>query len=188
LHGSVSFKEIINDLEVTLKEINSPIFFTIVAKNYIPYARTLCQSIKRHYPEAKIYLGLSDRQGENIDSNSDEYEILTVDQLDLPNPDQFAFRYDVTEFSTAIKPYIFQWIFNNTLADSAIYLDPDILVLAPLKKVFNLLDRGATAVLTPHFTARVNDDGNPNEITMLRVGSYNLGFIGLSGRRGSAPD
>ncbi len=162
------------------KEQQPTVFFTIVARNYTAYARTLCQSIARHHPDARIYIGLSDRYGDGVDLGGDDFQVVTVDQLDLPNPDQFAFRYDVMEFSTAIKPYMFRWLFRNTDADKVVYLDPDILVLSPLEKVEGLLDRGASAVLTPHLTGRVDDGHNPGETTMLRVGVYNLGFIGIS--------
>ncbi|MFZ5483249.1 MAG: glycosyltransferase [Pseudomonadota bacterium] len=168
------------------KDQQSIVFFTIVARNYAAYARTLCQSIARHHPDARIYIGLSDRYGDSVDLGGDDFHVVTVDQLNLPYQDQFAFRYDVMEFSTAIKPYMFRWLFRNTGVDRVIYLDPDILVLSPLEKVVGLLDRGATAVLTPHLTGRVDDGHNPDETTMLRVGVYNLGFIGIA-RHGDGP-
>lgn len=160
------------------------VFFTIVAKNYLAYARTLCQSIARHHPEAAIYVGLSDRDdGSVVKQSVDPFEVVTVAQLGLPDAESFAYRYDVIEFSTAIKPYMFRWLFQHTGAPAIVYLDPDILVLSPLTKVLALLEQGANAVLTPHLTDRMDDGLNPNEINMLRVGVYNLGFIGVA--RGS---
>lgn len=158
----------------------TPVFFTIVAKNYIAYARTLCASIAQHHPDAKIYVGLSDSDAEGVLQASDCFELISVDQLDLPDPDQFAFRYDVMEFSTAIKPYVFRWLLANSSADRIIYLDPDILVLSPLAEVLSLLEQGATATLTPHLIARVDDGFDPDETAMLRVGIYNLGFFAIS--------
>ena len=113
-----------------------------------------------------------------------DFAVISADQLNLPNTEQFAFRYDVIEFCTAIKPFCFRWLFEHTDADRIVYLDPDILVLSPLSKVAELFDRGACAILTPHLTARVDDGFRPNELNMLRVGAYNLGFIALA--RGSA--
>lgn len=156
------------------------VFFTIVARNYISYARTLCRSIMSSHPDAKVYIGLSDKTDAKIDTASEEFELIEASDLQLPNEQQFAFRYDVMEFSTAIKPYVFRWIFQNTKADKVIYLDPDILVVSPLKEVLALLDGGASAVLTPHLTDRIDDGFLPNENNMLRVGVYNLGFIGLA--------
>lgn len=160
--------------------MNKTVFFTIVAKNYISYARTLCKSIAEHHPDARIIIGLSDRLGDGIDATSEQFEIIEAEDLDLPNFEQFSFRYDVMEFSTAIKPYMFRWIFANTDANKVVYLDPDILVVSPLHEVMNLLEAGASAVLTPHLTSRIDDSFFPNENNMLQVGVYNLGFIALS--------
>lgn len=157
-----------------------PVFFTIVAKNYIAYARTLCASIAAHHPDAKIYVGLSDSDIHGIDQADDCFELISVNQLDLPNLDHFAFRYDVMEFSTAIKPYVFRWLLANTATDCIIYLDPDILVLSPLAEVLYMLRESATAILTPHLITRVDDGYEPDERTMLRVGIYNLGFLAIS--------
>lgn len=160
--------------------VDSTVFFTVVAKNYISYARTLCESISKHHPDAKIYIGLSDRLADELDPKNESYEIIEADQLGLPNFNAFAFRYDVMEFSTAIKPYMFRWIFSNTEAKKVVYIDPDILVVSPLEEVMILLDQGASTVLTPHLTSRIDDAYLPNENSMLQVGAYNLGFIALS--------
>ena len=155
----------------------STIFFTVVARNYVSYARVLCQSIRDNYPDVKIYVAISDS---NIDvPNIDvlNCETLSLDQLNLPDKSSFVLRYSVMELSTAIKPYVFKWIFSNTSATKIIYLDPDILVLSPLTKVMSLLVEGTSIVLTPHILGPLKDDYLPNEGTMLRVGVYNLGFI-----------
>jgi len=61
-----------------------------------------------------------------------------------------------------------------------IYFDPDIRVLRNLSSVFSLLDESSIA-LTPHLTAPLIDDGAvPSEITILRAGTYNLGFIAIA--------
>lgn len=156
------------------------VFFTVVAKNYMSYARTLCESIAKHHPDAKIYIGLSDKLAGELDPDNENYEIIEAGQLGLPNFNAFAFRYDVMEFSTAIKPYMFRWIFSNTKAKNVVYIDPDILVVSPLERVMSLLDQGASTVLTPHLTTRIDDSYLPNENSMLQVGVYNLGFIALS--------
>ena len=59
-----------------------PVFFTVVAKNYIAYARTLCTSIAQHHPDAIIYVGLSDRDAEGVLQAGDCFELISVDQLD----------------------------------------------------------------------------------------------------------
>lgn len=153
------------------------VFFTIVARNYLSYAISLSQSISKTHPGARVFVALSDK-GSEVQSNA-LFETISVEQLNLPALNRFAFRYDVMEFSTAIKPYVFNFLMSRFPGKAIIYLDPDILVVAPLVSVIERLRSGVTAVLTPHITVPIEDSFEPNEITMLRVGVYNLGFIGI---------
>lgn len=155
-------------------------FFTIVAKNYFSYANTLCQSIKAIHPESNIYIAVSDKINSSEYSDFTEFNVINIKELNLPQLEKFSFRYDVMELSTAIKPYVFKWIFENTNAENVIYLDPDILVLSRLDKVTEILDGGSVVVVTPHITNRVDDGLHPDETTMLKVGVFNLGFIAIS--------
>lgn len=155
------------------------VFFTIVAKNYVSYARVLCRSIRAQHPEAAIYVCLSDKRDEAFDIGLEGVSVVWADMLDLPNFDGFVFRYDVMEFSTAIKPYFFKWLYRNTSARKLIYLDPDIYVVSPLSQVIDHLGQGRSAVLTPHMTAEITDECRPSENDIMRVGVYNLGFIAV---------
>lgn len=160
--------------------IDGAIFFTIVAKNYFAYAKVLCRSVALHHPEAIIFIAISDLCDEEFIANESEFELIQLSDLELPEADKLAFRYDVMEFSTAIKPFVFAWIFGKFKANKVIYLDPDIYVLSPLAKVIELLDLGHTAVLTPHLLDRIDDNCTPGERQIMQAGIYNLGFIGIS--------
>ena len=155
-------------------------FFTIVAKNYFSYANTLCNSIKNIHPEAEIYIVVSDKINSSEYGDFTNFNVININQLNLPAFKKFCFRYDIMELSTAIKPYAFRWIFQNTNAENVIYLDPDILVLSRLDRVTEILDGGSSVVITPHITSRVDDGLHPDESTMLKVGVFNLGFIAIS--------
>ena len=156
------------------------IFFTIVAKNYISFARTLTDSITAQYPNAIIYVLICDRNYKFLDKNNTHIKFISLEELNLPNFDQFAFRYDILEFSTALKPYVFKWIFEKKQHKSAIYLDPDIYLISRLTEVEKKLKENVSVILTPHLLDPINDNFHPNEQTMLQVGSYNLGFIAIN--------
>lgn len=155
------------------------VFFTIVAKNYVSYARVLCRSIQDQHPEAAIYVCLSDERDASFDIGLEGVGVVWADMLDLPDFDGFVFRYDVMEFSTAIKPYFFKWLYRHTTARKLIYLDPDIYVVSPLSQVIDRLVQGSSAVLTPHMTAEITDACRPSENDIMRVGVYNLGFLAV---------
>lgn len=154
-------------------------FFTICAKNYVSYAHTLFDSLKKHYPGGTFYLVLADRlEGARIDLG-EGVKILEAEDLPVDDLARMAFRYDITEFSTAIKPASFKYIFDIGEQESVVYIDPDILVVSPLEEMHQLLEKGAQAVLTPHICEPVDDGDKPDDVSMLRAGVYNLGFLAL---------
>jgi glycosyltransferase involved in cell wall biosynthesis len=154
-------------------------FFTICAKNYIPYARTLFDSLQENYSDVSFYLILADRlDGYAIDLASG-ITLVEAGQLPIDDLEGMTFRYDITEFNTAIKPASFRYIFDNSTHDSVVYIDPDILVVSPLVEMQELLESGAQAVLTPHICEPVEDGEKPDDLSMLNAGIYNLGFLAL---------
>jgi glycosyltransferase involved in cell wall biosynthesis len=155
------------------------VFITICARNYVALAITLGKSVKRHHPDAAFVIWLLDEgpvkglpEGLRVChiSKALEPEVLT----------ELLLFYNVRELATAVKPHCLA----AELADGAervIYLDPDILVFRPFTETLNLLDEGATGVLTPHILEPLPWDGaKPNELELLGAGVYNLGFLGLA--------
>ena len=91
-----------------------------------------------------------------------------------------AVIYDVTEFATALKPWLLEHLLDQG-ADAVLYLDPDI-------RIFGSLDPLAEAAadhgiaLTPHCDVALPLDGKKSDDrTILGSGVYNLGFIGVGG-------
>jgi glycosyltransferase involved in cell wall biosynthesis len=150
-------------------------FFTIVSRNYIAYAVTLMQTVARHHPDATRYVFLADADYDFSDLDIPA-TIVTAERLAIPGFSLMAFRYTIIELNTAIKPFCIEWLFSHAGYDRAIYLDPDIFVLRRLDDVMTLLDRGAPVVLTPHITAPLQDGYQPDDLTIMKSGIYNLGF------------
>ncbi|QIL72645.1 glycosyltransferase [Diaphorobacter sp. HDW4B] len=152
--------------------------FTICSNNYVPMAQVLLASARRHHPEADIYLCLADECIGEPGFYPDGCEVVTADALGIPDFREFAFRYDIMEFNTAVKPFMFRRLLERGHSH-VVYLDPDIEVFAPLEHVFQCLDDGASFVLTPHLTQPAERDAFPDDIGIMRAGIYNLGFLGV---------
>jgi hypothetical protein len=152
---------------------------TIAAVNYLAQARTLMASLAEHQPDWERFVLLADRVDGAFEPSREDFELIAVDDLPLPDFDRFAFRYSLLEFSTAVKPWLLESLFERGY-DALIYLDPDIRVYSPLIRVEQALAAGSSTVLTPHLTQPLRpDDRRPNETDILRAGTYNLGFLGL---------
>ena len=154
---------------------------TIIAKNYLPYARVLARSHAEHHPESRCFVLVIDETEGYIDPAQEPFELLTIADIDLPEFDEMRGTYDILELSTAVKP----WLLRHMLAEhdggpGIAYLDPDIRIVNRLEAIEEAL-RDHPLVLTPHLTGPMPRDGKkPSETDILIAGVYNLGFIALA--------
>lgn len=162
-----------------MTRVSGPVFFTICAKNFFAYARTLNASIARYHPGARVYVAVCDLLDEGIVREEEPFEIIEIEQLRIPALSEMIEKYNITELNTSIKPFVFQYLFDVVGETSAIYLDPDILVTGPLQEVVDMLDAGADAVMTPHVLDPA-ENVEIDDIKMLQLGVYNLGFIAMN--------
>jgi lipopolysaccharide biosynthesis glycosyltransferase len=152
---------------------------TIIAKNYVAFARTLCDSFLAHHPNGVFYTLVIDDIDGYIDPAKEHFEIISLASLSIPNLRDFCFKYNITELSTAVKPYVLKFLFDVKQVEKMLYLDPDILVTGPLKDLYHRLD-AHDVVLTPHLDTDFPDDGlKPDDAHIMLSGIFNLGFIGL---------
>ena len=151
---------------------------TIIAKNYLAYARVLGRSLTEHHPDLRLKVLIIDDIDGYVDPAAEPFDVVAIDQLEIENFARMAVMYSVLELSTAVKPWLLRWMLRDD-AEGALYLDPDMRVYAPLDDVFQAV-RDHGLVLNPHFTDPMPRDGHkPNEQDILIAGSYNLGFIGI---------
>ena len=162
-----------------MTEAALPVFFTICAKNFLAYARTLHASVRQHHPDARFYVALCDRIDGMIDPATEPFEIIELERLAIPGLDGMIQRYNITELNTAIKPSVFEYLFERG-ERRVVYLDPDILVVSPLTDVVSRLGVDADAVLTPHVLDPA-EHAEIDDIKMLQLGTFNLGFVALNG-------
>jgi glycosyltransferase involved in cell wall biosynthesis len=149
--------------------------FTIIAPNRRHYARALTASLIEQHPTWDRYVLLVD-SGSAVEAEPD-CTTVSLDALALPQPKRFAFRYTILELSTAVKPWMFAYLFALGY-ERVVYLDPDIVLFSPLAE----LDAVAPAtllLLTPHLTGSIEGDDHPSERAILQAGTYNLGFLAV---------
>lgn len=150
---------------------------TIVSLNYLPYARTVCESYLRFHPDHTFYVLLVDRLPQNYDLSREKFELVLVDDLGIPDFESIAFKYDILELNTSVKPTFLTSLLERGI-DELIYFDPDILVCSPADLIFEALGTSAI-VLTPHSTSP-NSACPSGEAMLLFSGIFNLGFIAVS--------
>ena len=152
-------------------------FFTICSNNYMPFAKVLLQSVRRHHPDAALFVCLADELIDWPGLYDGDLTVLPADQLGIPDFRAFAFQYDVMEFNTAVKPFMFLHLLEERGFVRVVYFDPDILLTAPLSGVLDQLASGASLVLTPHLRRPAEGDSEPDDLLIMKAGAYNLGFL-----------
>ncbi|MBA2616481.1 MAG: FkbM family methyltransferase, partial [Actinobacteria bacterium] len=153
---------------------------TIVARNYLGFARTLADSFAKHHPQGSFTVLLLDDLDRTVDDAAERFSVLRLDEIGIDALEQrrMAMIYDVLELATAVKPWLLRTLLARGL-DHVAYFDPDIWLLAPLEDVAGLA-RQRSIVLTPHVLEPMIRDGHePSEQTILLSGIYNLGFVAV---------
>ena len=156
-------------------------YYTSITSNYLPKARVLAHSVKRHDPDARFHLLLSDVPPEGFDLRAEPFDsVLGLDDIGIPDARRWAFKHALVEMCTAVKGPGALEIVRRHRPEKLFYFDPDIVTFGGLDALGRALD-SHSILLTPHLT-----DPEPsrrgvldNEISALRHGIYNLGFIGV---------
>lgn len=159
--------------------------FTSFTFSYLDRARVLFETLRRHHPEWELTALVTDRPppGLEWDPAAESFDRLVyADTLGIPDHASWLFRHDIVEACTAVKgPYLARECAGD--ADILVYLDPDIAVFGRLDTLIEALDTH-DILLTPHLlepetTAEAILD---NELSALRCGIYNLGFLAIRTR------
>ena len=151
--------------------------FTIVSRNYFHFAINLMAGVAEQLPGARRVVVICDELA-GLESPDPGIELVGVEQLGIAALDRMAVQYTILELNTAIKPFVFSWLFQDPAADKVIYFDPDIQLFSTGAPLLQRLDT-ADVVLTPHLTAPLDDDRQPSDLAILQSGTYNLGFLAL---------
>jgi hypothetical protein len=151
---------------------------TIVAKNYLAFARVLARSLAEHHPAIKLHVLLADRVDGAVSPDDEPFDLECLETLGIPDVERFCFAYNRQQLTVAAKPYLLGHLLDRGYG-TAVFLDADVMVLGDLNPLF--AEAAAHAVtLTPHLLGPLQTDRAARELNILRSGVFNGGFIGVS--------
>jgi hypothetical protein len=164
----------------------SALIFTIAARNYLGQVSVLFDSVNKQCGDAKFCCFVVD--GYDDDSEIPDKlrnNVFDCRKLAIPDFEELACKYTVVEFSTALKPFIFQYIFEDQKFDGAIYIDPDIKLYSDTNWIEEEL-RSRSILVTPHLldyqAYKASHKGRDPVLDLssfLYAGTYNLGFVAI---------
>jgi hypothetical protein len=163
----------------------STTYCTILARNYLPRALSLADSLRRHHPGAQLVVLLIDVARDDQLPDLPGVRAASTAILGLKEREllDVAARYDLVEFATAVKPLLLLALLEET--DQVVYLDPDTYLTGPLAELDGALAESEGGfVLTPHYLEPIarHADAHGSEGHLLTVGFYNLGFCAVHRR------
>ncbi len=156
------------------------ISFTICSANYLPYAKSLADSLIEYNESHYFIIVLIDKSSEEYNSFLAPHKIINVEDMNLQFFAEMNERYDIFELSCALKSYTADYIFKNMEAcEMLFYFDADMLVYDSLENAEMLLQENSI-LITPHLVT-TNEFENRIEIEKMifRAGIFNAGFFGL---------
>ena len=147
------------------------IVLTICSINYLAQAKTLGDSLKKHNPTYRYFIGLVDRLDKS-DIQKDQlppYELIELHTIGIEDLDDLCEKYNITELNTAVKPFFLDHIYNTyPEAEIVHYFDPDIVIYQPLTEIERGLENNSL-FLTPHTLLAYPDESEPQERGLLNT-------------------
>src|ERR1700761_7678550 len=111
---------------------------TIVSANYLHFAWSLAESFFYFHPKDEFYLLLVDKLPEGIKLRDSRVKLIDVEKIGLRDFKSLAFKYDILELNTGVKPTFLKYVFSLGV-EKVIYFDPDIYIFHSLDVVYDLL-------------------------------------------------
>lgn len=169
---------------------NSVCIFTISAWNNYGFVQFFFDSVSKSNPEIKCHVWVvadTPNYPEIItnseNENKNNFKIVTVSDLINISPysiDELAFKFDLVEFSTTIKPLAFLYLFQVLQVKHALYFDNDCWITHSLDDLISILQYKLT-VVTPHISVPIPEDGrHQRDINILKAGVLNFGFVSFT--------
>jgi hypothetical protein len=167
----------VSDLSSTKKRA----FVTVITRNYAHYAEVLLKSCRESHSDADRFAVFADSPPASWLAKDREFRVVEGESLGIANWKRFAFQYTPFELSCALKPFAMSYLIEQGY-DEVVYLDGDMRVYDRMSCVFDALS-DQSIVLTPHLLKPLpNDNLHPHESAFLSAGTFNAGFLAVSGR------
>jgi hypothetical protein len=157
-------------------QTNDVVIFTACSVNYLGKAVAMCRSAADHNPSVDLVILVVDTK-RPVTISDRRIELLWAEDVGFPDYLQCAFKYNIIELNTALKPFVASVLLRTY--SKVIFLDPDVCVFGSLGSSILSLDQHS-AVFTPIAVTPYVGEGRPNDVDLLRFGSNCLGFFGVN--------
>jgi hypothetical protein len=155
------------------------IAFTTCTNSWVPFARVVGKTLLEHNPDYQYYICITDKKETDMAPFYEGFDIVPCDQIGMEGLDDMVLRYGIN-IKNALKPFYLEYFSRRfPEADHIFFIDPDMMIFDKLTEL-ERLHRESDILLFPHLLKPQAFDGKqPNEISYLSTGTYNLGLISI---------
>ena len=105
------------------------IAYTICSANYLPFAKSLADSLIKYNPDYLFIIALADTYNNYDHHFFTPHVVVPVSKMDISFMEEMKSRYTIFELSCALKPPVALYILKNYVdCNSIFYFDSDIMV------------------------------------------------------------
>ena len=161
--------------------MNKNCIFTICAKNYIGLAQALEKSVRQYNDNVDFFIVVADEFDTGKEPTVSDNVLIAKSFLSIDERlwTNMAFKYNLTEFCTAIKPFCIEYFFQEKSYETCCYMDPDTYLFSDFSYIYDKLSK-FLVVTAPHIT--IPDypyTGDLPDRSFLFNGISNFGFGGF---------
>lgn len=151
--------------------------YTSCSINYLPKARVLADTLKRHHPDAVLVICLNDVFPSWLQLSNEPFDYIWQPK-DLGFSESWVFMHNVMEICTAVKGRALVKMLSEFTADLYLYLDPDVVVYGDLSPALQYMGDDEIGLI-PHITKPESTEIGVQltELSVVAHGTYNLGHL-----------
>jgi glycosyltransferase involved in cell wall biosynthesis len=151
--------------------------FTVASRQRQHHANALLASVVQSGYEGELFVVVPDAESNEPGYCSDLASRLTPENMGVPQFRRLLFRYAAFEAAGALKSFAMEHLLERGF-EKVVYLDSDTYVYASLDPILGALD-DHDGIIAPHITEPLDDGFVPDDLTIIRSGAYNTGFIAV---------
>lgn len=152
-------------------------YMTVATRSHLPQVAVLANSLIENKTETRLTCYLVESMEEEGDNWGGLFDVVTVNDLNLPDARGLLFRYGPMSACCALKPHAIQHELGTyPTADAVVFLDADTRCYQTIDTVIAEVLDGHSIALSPHLLTTARPLDYP---IIMRAGIYNAGFLAV---------
>lgn len=156
-------------------------FCTIITSSFLPFAKTLFQSLTRFDPEIEFYALIVDGK---LEKERVDFKILYLEDLseqELVKKIRLKYSNSTDSFRWSLKPVLLIHLLKNHSRSQVFFVDPDICFYSDFTFLYRELG-DSPFLLSPHWKRPTPDPKDDSFVSLFTHGLYNAGFVGATSK------